>query len=203
MKTKIILVLALAFISFASVAQKAGIKGGLNLSNLYIDDVDDENLKAGFNLGLYYRADVGSNFSVQPEILFTQKGSEVQYNSVLFGNNGRYRFNLNYLEVPILLVGRINNFHLEAGPYVGLLVAAKVKHVNNNGEIASASALDRDSFNTLDTGVAGGVGFDFDRGLLGVRYSYGFSEIGNDQAATDATPDSKNSALQIYLGFDF
>ena len=30
-----------------------GFKGGLNLSNLYVDDIDDENVLIGFNGGLF------------------------------------------------------------------------------------------------------------------------------------------------------
>ncbi|RED91911.1 porin family protein [Marinoscillum furvescens] len=206
MKLKAILlcVLVAAGASMAS-AQKAGLKGGVNFTNLYIgdvDDVDDENMKVGFNAGLYYRADINEGFAIQPEFLFTQKGTEVQYDG-LFGGSGRYRFNLNYLEVPVLAVGKVGNFNIHAGPYLGFLVGAKVKDVDDNGNINDVENLDRDDFNTLDTGVAAGFGLDFDTGTIGLRYSYGFQEIGKGEDAGQATEDSKNSALQLFVGFDF
>ena len=34
---------------------RAGIQGGLNVSNLYVDDVSDENARFGVNLGFYGR----------------------------------------------------------------------------------------------------------------------------------------------------
>lgn len=203
MKTHAILILLLMTLSATVYSQKAGLKVGANFTNLYIDDVDDENMKVGLNLGVYYRADLSESFGIQPELLFTQKGSEVQYNAILFGNDGTYRFNLNYLELPVLFVGKINNFHISAGPYVAILMAAKVKRVNDGGEIQDIESLDRDSFNTFDKGVAAGVGFDFNRGMLGLRYSYGLGEIGNSEAAVQATSNSKNSALQAFVGFDF
>lgn len=206
MKLKVILLCALvaASASIAS-AQKAGLKGGVNFTNLYIgdlEDVDDENMKVGFNAGLYYRADINSGFAIQPEFLFTQKGTEVQYDGFL-GGSGRYRFNLNYLEVPVLAVGKVGNFNIHAGPYLGFLVGAKVKDVDDNGNINDVENLDRDDFNTLDTGIAAGFGLDFDTGTIGLRYNYGFQEIGKNEDAGQATENSKNSALQLFVGFDF
>lgn len=202
MKLKITFILLLCTLSTFVFAQKAGLKGGVNFTNLYVDDVDDENMKVGFNAGAYYRAELVNGFGIQPEFLFTQKGSEIQYRNFLEGS-GKYRFNLNYLEVPVLAVISLGNFNIHAGPYVGLLVSAKVKDVDDDGTINDIESLDRDDFNTLDTGVAAGVGFDFPDGVLGIRYNYGFQEIGQDGIAGTATENSKNSALQVYLGFDF
>lgn len=201
-RLKILTLIILSTLSSAAIAQKAGLKGGVNFTNLYVNDVDDENMKVGFNAGAYYRADIGKNLAFQPEFLFTQKGSEIQYNDFL-GNDGKYRFNLNYLEVPLLAVVKFGPVNLHAGPYLGFLLSAKTKSVDDEGNINSINELDRDDFNTLDTGVAAGIGFDFPTGMLGLRYNYGFQEIGQEGIAGQATKDSKNSALQLYIGFDF
>jgi hypothetical protein len=202
MKTKILLMFTLIVTAIGVNAQKTGFKGGVNFTNLYVEDVDDENMKVGFNVGLYHRVDVSDNFAIQPEFLFSQKGSDIQYNGFL-GGSGRYRFNLNYIEVPVLAVGKIGNFNIHAGPYLGFLLSAKVKDVDDNGTVQDVESLDRDNFNTLDTGIAVGFGFDFPDGMMGVRYNHGFMEIGEDGVAGNATKNSKNSALQIYVGFDF
>ena len=202
MKTKIGLMFILCGCTFLAFSQKAGFKGGVNFTNLYVEDVDDENMKVGFNAGAYYRADLAPGFAIQPEFLFTQKGSEILYDNFLSGS-GKYRFNLNYLEVPVLAVIKLGNFNIHGGPYIGFLVGANVKDVDDDGSINDIEALDRDDFNTIDTGVAAGFGFDFPSGTLGARYSYGFQEIGQDGIAGSATENSKNSALQLYVGFDF
>lgn len=202
MKLKVIyFTVLIAFFATTAHAQKAGIKGGVNFTNLYVDDVDDENMKIGFNAGAYYRAELGPVLAIQPEFLFTQKGSEIQYDNIL--GSGKYRFNLNYLEVPVLAVLRFGGFNVHAGPYLGFLVGANVKDVDDDGSINDYESLDRDDFNTLDTGVAAGIGLDFPSGMLGLRYNYGFMEIGESGIAGTATENSKNSALQLYLGFDF
>ncbi len=201
MKLRIVILTVLCAFGSAALAQKAGLKGGVNFTNLYVDDVDDENMKVGFNAGLYYRNDITENFAIQPEFLFTQKGSEIHYDGFL--GQGKYRFNLNYLEVPVLAVVKLGPINLHAGPYLGFLIGANVKDVDDNGNINEVEELDRDDFNTLDAGISGGVGFDFPSGMIGLRYNYGFMEIGDDGVAGQATENSKNSALQLYLGFDF
>lgn len=202
MKLKIVVLTVFSVLATTAMAQKAGLKGGVNFTNLYVEDVDDENMKIGFNAGAYYRGEITENFAIQPEFLFTQKGSEIQYDGFL-GGDGKYRFNLNYLEVPVLAVIKFGSMNIHAGPYLGFLVSAKVKDVDDNGTVRDIEELDRDDFNTLDTGVSGGIGFDFPTGVLGLRYNYGFQEIGDDNNAAQATKNSKNSALQLYLGFDF
>ncbi|MEQ8471575.1 MAG: porin family protein [Marinoscillum sp.] len=202
MKLKILILTAIcAFVTTATMAQKAGFKGGANFTNLYVDDVDDENMKIGFNAGAYFRGEITENFAIQPEFLFTQKGSEIQYDNIL--GSGKYRFNLNYLEVPVLAVIKFGPMNIHAGPYLGFLVGANVKDVDDDGSINDYEELDRDDFNTLDTGISGGIGFDFPSGILGIRYNYGFQEIGQEGIAGEATENSKNSALQLYVGFDF
>ena len=50
---------------------KVGFKGGINLSNLYVDDVDDENVLTGFNAGLFFDLPLSKNVSLQPEVSYT------------------------------------------------------------------------------------------------------------------------------------
>ncbi|MBA4058683.1 MAG: PorT family protein, partial [Marivirga sp.] len=58
---------------------RAGVKGGLNVSNLYIDDIDDENARYGFNVGVYGQVFSTDVFAIQPELLFSTKGSKAEY----------------------------------------------------------------------------------------------------------------------------
>ena len=62
-----------------SSAPKIGLKGGINFTNLYVDDVEDENMKVGFNLGLFAKLPVVRGLSIQPEVLYSSKGSKITY----------------------------------------------------------------------------------------------------------------------------
>ncbi|WOK04996.1 porin family protein [Imperialibacter roseus] len=198
--------LLMMFITSGALAQEAGLKGGLNFSNLYVNDVDDENMKIGFNAGVYYKAQLTDVLAIQPEILYSLKGAEVIYDNTFLGiGNGKYRFNLSYVDVPVALkISPVGNFYIEAGPYVSLLTSAKVKRIDSNGDKEVVDELDRDNFNTVDYGMFGGVGFNFTGGSLGVRYNYGLQEIGESGSnVAEATPNSKNSVLQIFMTLPF
>ncbi|MES1159775.1 MAG: porin family protein, partial [Bacteroidota bacterium] len=134
---------------------KFGIKGGLNLTSLYVDDVSSEHMKVGFNAGIFAKLPVTKGFSIQPELLYSVKGAKDTYSKFVQGD-GEYRFNLGYMELPVLAVVNITpNFNIHAGPYVGYLVSAKVKDVKNDGSIEGASDLKADNFNRWDVGLAG------------------------------------------------
>lgn len=198
MKTKVLILVLFAFTSTAIFSQKGGLKGGVNFANLYTDDVSDQNLKLGLNLGLWHQSADGH---FQTELSFSNKGSEVVYNGA-FGS-GKYRYNLNYLEVPLLFVGHIDNLNLHFGPYFGFLIGANIKDVDSNGNVNNIATLDRDDFNALDYGLSGGIGVDFDESQIGLRYNYGLREVGKSGSFGGADNNAKNAALQLYIGFKF
>lgn len=178
---------------------KVLIRGGLNLSNLYVNDVEDENLKAGLNIGIGVKLPVSQGFSVQPELLYSMKGAQLNYNNVL--GSGKYKYNLEYLEVPVAAVFNVSrNFNIHLGPYVGFLLSARVKDVDQDGNINGVTELDKDNFRTTDYGLFGGIGFDIQNFTLGARYNYGLQEIGRTGLAGELTRNSKNSVLSFYIG---
>ena len=48
--------------SESSLTPKFGIKAGINLANLYIDNVEDENMKLGLNAGFFAKLPVSKGF---------------------------------------------------------------------------------------------------------------------------------------------
>jgi len=182
---------------------KLGIKGGVNLSNLYVQDVGDENGKEGGNVGRYEKIPVTRGFSVQPGSLYTMKGSQINYNNILFGS-GKYRYNLDYIEMPVLAVINVaRNFNLHVGPYAGFLTSAKVKKVDADGNVNGVTELNKDNFNSIDYGAVAGLGFDVENVTIGARYNYGLREVGKEGRANDLTRGSKNSVMSFYIGFGF
>lgn len=202
---------ALALLLSVSIAKaqneegtSVGIKAGINLANLYIDNVDDENAKVGFHGGLYVKSKIITPLSIQIELLYSMKGAQVNYKPSLLTNGGKFRYNLSYLDLPVLAVINLGkSFNVHAGPYVSYLLAVKVKNIDSQGNTNSITELDRDNFNSVDYGLIGGIGFDFKAGTIGFRYNYGLKEIGNSANAREATANSKNSVLQAYIGFGF
>jgi Outer membrane protein beta-barrel domain len=188
----------------SNMATKFGIKGGLNLTNLHSNDFADNNLKAGFNAGIFSKIPVTPGFSIQPELLYSVKGNKSDYSNYLEGS-GEYRFNLGYVELPLLAVVNLSkNFSIHGGGYAAYLAYADIKDVNNNGNINGITDLNENNFNRWDFGLAGGVAFDIENFTLGARYNYGLSDIGKSgNLSSTVLGNAKNNGLSIYVGFGF
>ncbi|MEP2668243.1 MAG: porin family protein [Cyclobacteriaceae bacterium] len=204
MKTKLKLIIGtitLMVLSLSAVkAQEArmGVKGGLNISNLYVDNVNDENSRLGFNVGLYGQILSNEFFAIQPELLYTTKGSKNEYDGFV---DQDVKFNLNYLEVPVLAVFKLGEVaELHAGGYGSYLLGANVSYAGdliNGGE-----ELDRDNFKSYDYGLVGGLSLNFGNVQIGTRYNYGLVKLAKTDNAKTVLGDSKNSVAQVYVAFN-
>lgn len=206
----------LAFVLLTSISQatfsqtltgtsspKFGIKGGVNFSNLYTEDVEDNNVLTGFNLGVFAKLPITQTFAIQPELLYTTKGAELKYNNAFV--TGTSTFKLNYLELPVLLVVNLSeNFNVHAGPYFAYLIDGEAKNDSQGTLFDAENNLDNDDFNKFDTGLSVGIGYDTDKIGFGVRYNYGLQKVGKERNynGIDYTyPDGKNSAINLYLSY--
>ena len=119
--------------------------------------------------------------------------------------NGTAKFNLNYIELPILLVINLtNNFNIHAGPYVAYLVDGKAINDSQGTLFDIQNNLKNEDYNKFDTGLSVGVGFDADQLGFGVRYNYGLQKVGKERSflGTNYTfPDGKNSVINLYVSY--
>src|SRR5690606_702347 len=147
---------------------KIGIKAGLNLSQLYVDqpNAEDEKMKLGLNFGVFGTIPISNFLAVQPEVLYSNVGSKIRYGRSNFENAltiepGEVRFNLNYIQVSVVLAANVAPLILHAGPYLSYLLSANVKDLKSaNLNPTDVVDFDTDDFNRLDYGVLFGVGFD-------------------------------------------
>lgn len=200
----ILLIVALFFISSSIISVKAqspraGIKGGINLSNFYIDDIDDQNMRIGYHAGIYGQLPITSFLAIQPEINYSTRGAKLSFSGVA---EQTARFNLNYIDIPVLAVIKLGEFaELHGGVYAGYLLRANIKTEGDFG--AGTQNLDTENFNTFDYGLSGGLGFNFGNMQTGFRYNYGLRRIASSTAANLLLGDAKNSLAQIYVSFNF
>jgi hypothetical protein len=190
----------------AQSAPRVGIKGGLNLSNLYVNNVDDENARIGWHAGFYGQIFSTEAFAIQPEVNFSTKGTGITYaragnNSVTFDHD--QKFNLSYIDIPVLAVfklGRAAEIH--AGPYWSYLLHADIR--NNSGDPNNEfNTIDRKNFDNWDYGLVGGIGFNLGKGAqLGARYNYGLNPIAASPGAKAVFGNAKNQVAQLYLAFN-
>ena len=210
-KIKITLLLALGFLAMTPAfsqeqnVTRVGVKGGVNFSNFRIgDEFADNNIKAGLNLGLFFKMPVSDAVAIQPEILYSSKGSKLEYDNFIQGE-GEYRFNFNYLELPIMGVFSLgDHFNIQAGPYIAYLTSVNIKDMKENGSIQGVNDLNEKNFNRFDYGLAAGIGADFNGFIAGVRYNYGLNEVGDSGSLSgQILNDSRNSVATVYVGFGF
>ena len=178
-----------------------GVKGGVNFSNMYTEDVDDNNVLTSFNAGFYATIPLTGSIAIQPEFLYSRKGAELEYDNAFA--TGKAKFKLNYIEVPVLIkINLTDNLNIHAGPYFAYLIDAKVTNEDSDGTINFEEEYDNDDFNKFDVGLSAGLGFDFNSIGIGARYNYGLSTVGKERdfgGTTYTFPDGKNSNISVYL----
>jgi hypothetical protein len=186
-------------------AIQPGIKGGINYSTLNLDDVKDEKSRTGYHFGVFITLNILDRFAIQPELLYTIKGTEAEYDNLLM--NGSASINLDYVELPVLAVLRLNKFiNVHAGPYFSVLVNAKASNESGTDLFDFEEEVDRENFQPTDWGLSGGVGIDLGNIHVGGRYSRGLDKIEKDKLFNGTSyhfSDATNSVFQIYAGLHF
>lgn len=194
---------ALQFMSVQAQSDfKFGIKGGVNFANLSSSDAKERKVLTGINFGVFAKLPITKSFAIQPEIYFTSKGSQQTYENAFA--TGTAKFELNYIEVPLLAVINLtHNFNFQIGPYASYLVSSKVKNVsdiNFNFEDNIASG----DFNKFDTGIAAGFGFETKSIGFGIRYNLGLVTVGKGKTYLGTKyvfPDGKNGVINLFLSY--
>lgn len=175
----------------------AGLKAGLNLSNMFIENVNDNNLKAGFNAGVFLRTDLTESVFLQPELNFTTKGSSVDYDYIL--GQGVTNYNFNYVEIPVLIGARLGTiFRIEAGPYAGFLISGNVVNDADDDVLDFDEKINRDDFNSTDFGLAVGFGLGNDQIEFNARYNYGISDIGTTDSFNGLSYSLRNAHHSVW-----
>ena len=179
-------------------SQQFGIKGGMNVSSISDDGYDDTKSKVGYYGGVFVNIPASESFSIQPEVIYNNLGSEVK-----LGNSYSRKLNLNYITVPVMFQFKATpQFYLEAGPEFGFLVSADSKTTWNNS--TSTAELDKDNFNNFNMGVGLGAGFDITKNVgINARYVAGFSDVTKPSSDPSTNAKNKNNTFQVGLNFKF
>ena len=200
---------------------RLGLRAGANYSNLAgnIQNQDTYNNKIGFLGGVMLNVPLIQDgfLSLQPEILYSQKGFEnkpTEYTSLLGDKQKREgSVNYNYLDVPLLLKVRAAGLVFEAGPQYSYLLSANNKTTVTTtprfgGTPTTAEAQDKtdvSGFNRNELGYLAGVGYEAANGLsLSLRYTSAFSDFVKSDNNSYFNGDLKNarhSAFQLSLGY--
>lgn len=203
---------------------RLGLRAGANYSNLAgnIRNENTYNNKIGFLGGVMLNADVTGDgfFSIQPELLYSQKGFEnkpTEYNNTIAGvgyiEKREGKVNYNYLDLPVLLKVNAGGFFVEAGPQISYLLSSNnsTKTTRTNALTSRVETFDTQNKNDVsglkrtELGYAAGLGYQADNGLsLGVRYTGAFSDFvksDNGSYFNGDLANARHSAFQLSLGY--
>ncbi|ATC35302.1 PorT family protein [Elizabethkingia anophelis] len=177
----------------STAGPRFGIKAGGNLSDL-TGYGSAEKSKIGFYAGVFMNAPISSDFSIQPEVVYSQQGSKFKD----VGNVTDYKRNLGYINVPVMVqYNATPDFYLEAGPEFGFLVDAQDKRKISGVNLNTSGT---DGYNTFNFGMGLGAGYRFTPNIsINARYTAGFTNIVKNNGGDSV----RNNNFQLGLGYTF
>ncbi len=168
-----------------------GVKAGLNLATVNGPDVSkvfsNTELKPGVVVGAYMTYDLVPFLSIQPEVLYSMKGTKATENPSLPRLPVNVTQIYNYIEVPVLLklnlpLGPALPFSpsIFAGPDFAFNVTSK-SEVTGLGIVGTTTVDTKDITRSFDLNVAVGLGAGFGVGPanlgLELRYTFGTGSL--------------------------
>ncbi len=184
--------------------------------------------KAGFLAGVLAEIPLGEKLAFRPELNFIQKGSTTGISNAIFGIDPQQKITLNYIELPLNVVYKLNvgsgNFFFGLGPALafgisgkvklsdptdptdpGLNRTAKVKFDGKKSDDIPSSAKDNDAhLKRFDIGANILAGYKLQNGLFfKLGYNYGILNIDpnkDNKLAADQTT-YKNRGFNVCIGF--
>jgi hypothetical protein len=185
----IALVVGLAGAAQAQSDVSLGLKAGGSYSSFVGKQAPNQGYIFGFHAGGFANIGFTDLFAFQPEIIYSQKGSDPNVVDV--------KNRLHYLDVPLAFHVNADGLFFEAGPQVGFLLAAKRSIGNTSVDIKPA-------YNTVDFGYLVGLGYQRKAGPgIGIRYNGGFTNIEKSFVVGNVTVQNniRNSVFQLYLTY--
>ncbi len=170
----------------AEAGLKFGVKGGLALANIKSVPETFEGFswetKRGLVGGVSLELGLLGGFSLQPEVLYVQKGTQFDFG--INGFSGKFETRVETIEVPLLLKYKlisggptIPSFY--AGPFVGFITKAE-NLIKAEGYPTEREDI-KDDLTSTEYGLAFGAGLIQSLGLvkitLDARYDLGLSNV--------------------------
>lgn len=187
---KISLFMAAVLFSAAVMAQNDrtnfGLKAGVNLAKLNVEDYNETEMKLGMHAGVLAHIHLTPNIGLQPELVYSTQGTK---------DEGDVKWLLDYVNVPVMVQYMFNNgFRIETGPQIGFLTRAKVESDGEELDI-------KDDLKKTDVSWGFGLNYLSTSGIgVGARYNLGLTDINEDNEGNKIT----NQVFQVglFLMFD-
>lgn len=152
-----------------------GVRAGFDCSSLGVQKDDIYKWRAGFNVGVVADFTWKERLTFRPGAYFIKKGYDQD------GAYGRQKHELNYLEVPLLLVlkepiGEKTTLELQFGPYFAYGIGGKYEETWQGKELHTEkhdTFKDKRFSDRFDIGFTPGIGISSGRFYGGLSYDLG------------------------------
>lgn len=200
-KIVLTLIAIIAVNSLVSAQIRFGVKGGLNLANVSVTPTIPKGTTMsnliGFHGGIILDVPLSEKISIQPNLLFSQKGiKSTSSNSTILLDS---KIALNYIEIPInVMFHATDALSIGGGSYLGyVLSGVSTSTVTFSGKTETMTKdadFDRD-LKRLDFGLNITAGYEVSNGLIiNANYSLGLGNISAEPATT-----VKNNVISFSL----
>lgn len=223
---KTILSLILSISTLAVFSQITFIpKAGVVVSTIHQskDLKSDEvsiNSRIGFLIGAGLEVTISEKISIQPELLFIQKGYKAEESYNVFARvasdvENKHNIRLSYLELPVMFKMKFNKFYINAGPSFSYgiggsnksevstfgVTESETRKIKFGSEPAIYNGDEMYFDNAFDLGVQLGGGVKVGPVVIDLRYGFGLSNLNDKPDGFEGTYALQNRALQLSVGF--
>jgi hypothetical protein len=209
---KILLVSLVMLLAVSMAFSQFGIKGGINLATVGGADKQlggvDPKTRLGLAGGISYKIGLIAGLSIQPEVMYIQKGAvyEVSMSQGNYSMSQKVTLKGDYIDIPVLLKFNLPipvlSPYIEGGVSYGILLSAKSKEettTNIPGQTSSSTETNiKDQLSKSDVSLIVGVGFELLILDINARYVLGQTKLGKD---TDAKVFNRGIILTAGLRF--
>lgn len=168
----------------ANAQTHVGVKGGVVFDNLNLKSGTNNanfDAKTGFEAGFVLQSQLGSGFAIQPELLFVQKGAELN------ASVASVSYTMSNIEIPIgfqwgYQVDASLNLRpfISVAPYASFAVNRTLKYgvglIGYEGEV-DLSDSEWDGMKKFDYGFHFGVGLDIWKIQVMAKYDLGLGNV--------------------------
>lgn len=173
-----------------------GIKGGLSYNSM--SDIEIENWessfkkKTGFHAGILYKARLVGGLALQPELLYIQKGGNLE----MMGKSADFK--VHHIQLPVNLQLGIDLMlfrpFIMVSPYIGYAIA--------NGD--ELKGLKWDNMNRFEYGIGLGAGLDIWKFQVTGRYCWDLGKVAEfEWNGIDTFKGGKDKGFELSLAFIF
>lgn len=188
----ITLVFVFAGLAITQAQFSAGLKAGMNLSTMVVDDESsDYGYTPGFQVGGFLDYSL-TKVSFQLDVVFSKQGASIS------ADEEDLNVSAKYVNIPVMVKYKIGpSFNFQLGPQVGFLTCLESDYhpvVNMPFQEQNYTK----AYKKTDFGVNAGAGWESPNGIMiDVRYYLGMTDIADDPGVES----TKNNMMQLTVAY--